>query len=51
MKIIDTKTHGYIDYIVGIFLIASPSLFAMSPGAVESKVFYLLGRQLCFTAY
>lgn len=43
MKIIDTKTHGYIDYIMGIFLIASPSLFSLDMNAIESTVFYILG--------
>lgn len=43
MKPIDTKTHGYLDYIVGIFLIASPSLFDLNPHATESIIFYSLG--------
>ena len=43
MKIIDTKTHGYIDYIMGIFLLASPSLFSLNVNAIESTVFYIIG--------
>jgi hypothetical protein len=43
MKIIDTKTHGYIDYIMGIFLLASPSLFSLEMHAMESTVFYIVG--------
>ena len=43
MKIIDTKTHGYIDYIMGIFLLASPYLFSLNPNAVESTIFYIMG--------
>ena len=43
MKIIDTKTHGYIDYIMGIFLIASPSLFNLNMNGIESIVFYFAG--------
>lgn len=43
MKIIDTKTHGYMDYIMGIFLIASPSLFSLNVNAIESTVFYIVG--------
>lgn len=43
MKIIDTKTHGYIDYIMGIFLLASPSLFSLNVNAIESTVFYIVG--------
>ena len=27
MRIISTKTHGYLDYIVGIVLIAAPWIF------------------------
>jgi hypothetical protein len=43
MKIIDTKTHGYMDYIMGIFLIASPSLFSLNLNAMESTIFYVVG--------
>jgi hypothetical protein len=43
MKIIDTKTHGYMDYIMGIFLLASPSLFSLNVNAIESTVFYIIG--------
>ncbi len=27
MKVIDTETHGYLDYVVGALLIASPWIF------------------------
>lgn len=43
MKIIDTRTHGYMDYIMGIFLLASPSLFSLERYAMESTVFYMIG--------
>jgi len=43
MKIIDSKTHGYIDYIMGIFLLASPSLFSLNMESVESIIFYVAG--------
>lgn len=43
MKIIDTKAHGYMDYIMGIFLIASPSLFSLNLNAIESTIFYVVG--------
>ena len=43
MKMIDTKTHGYVDYIMGIFLLAVPSLFDLNLSAIESTVFYLVG--------
>jgi hypothetical protein len=40
MKLIDTKTHGYLDYIMGIFLIVSPFLFNLDTNAIQSFVFY-----------
>jgi len=43
MKIIDTKTHGYIDYIMGIFLLAAPSLFGFDLNGKESMVLYVAG--------
>ena len=43
MKIIDTKTHGYMDYIMGIFLLASPSLFSLNLNAMESTILYIIG--------
>lgn len=43
MKPIDTKTHGYMDYIMGIFLIAAPSLFNLEMNTIQSYVFYAAG--------
>src|SRR5690606_33928173 len=43
MKIIDTKTHGYLDYLVGILLIAAPWLFNFYEGGIESWVPIILG--------
>ena len=43
MKPIDTKTHGYMDYIMGIVLIASPSLFNLEINTIQSFVFYGAG--------
>ena len=43
MKIIDTKTHGYVDYIMGIFLLAVPFLFGLNLSGMESTVFYIVG--------
>jgi hypothetical protein len=43
MKLIDTKTHGYLDYIMGIFLIASPSLFSLDMKEMQSYFFYASG--------
>jgi hypothetical protein len=43
MKLIDTHTHGYLDYITGLFLIASPWLFDLKLDTVQSFVFYGAG--------
>ena len=43
MKIIDTKTHGYLDYLVGILLIAAPWLFNFYEGRIESWIPIILG--------
>ena len=38
MKIIGTKTHGYLDYIVGLLLIAAPWIFNFDRGGAETWV-------------
>ena len=43
MKIIDRKTHGYLDYIVGLLLIAAPFLFNFYEGGSESWIPIILG--------
>ncbi|MDW8852206.1 SPW repeat protein [Flavobacterium sp. MMLR14_040] len=43
MKLIDTKTHGYLDYIVGIFLMIAPFIFHLDRTSPEGLVFYVLG--------
>ncbi|GAA3754737.1 SPW repeat domain-containing protein [Flavobacterium ginsengiterrae] len=43
MKPIDTRTHGCMDYIMGIFLTASPSIFELNYNGIESTIFYILG--------
>ena len=43
MKIIGTKTHGYLDYIMGILLIASPWIFDFDRGGAETWVPVILG--------
>src|SRR5690606_27731156 len=43
MKIIDRKTHGYLDYLVGVLLIAAPWLFGFYEGGSESWVPIILG--------
>lgn len=43
MKIISTKMHGYLDYIMGLLLIAAPWLFDFAAGGAETWVPVLLG--------
>lgn len=43
MKIIGTKTHGYLDYIVGLFLIAAPWLLGFAGGGAKTWVPVILG--------
>lgn len=43
MRIISTKTHGYLDYTVGILLIVAPWLFDFYRGGAESWVPIILG--------
>lgn len=43
MKFIDTKTHGCIDYLMGILLIAAPSLWELNSENPESSILYVLG--------
>ena len=43
MKIINTKTHGYLDYIMGVLLIASPWIFDFARNGAETWVPVILG--------
>jgi hypothetical protein len=43
MRFIETKTHGYLDYIVGILLIAAPWIFNFDRGGAETWVPVVLG--------
>lgn len=43
MKFITTKTHGYLDYIVGILLIAAPWILDFYRGGAETWVPVILG--------
>ena len=43
MKFIDRKTHGYLDYIVGLLLIAAPWLLDFYRGGAETWVPVTLG--------
>jgi hypothetical protein len=43
MRIIDSKVHGILDYLVGLLLIAAPWLFGFSRGGAETWVPVVLG--------
>lgn len=43
MRFIDTRTHGYMDYLMGIFLIVSPWIFRLDPGEPEGIILIILG--------
>lgn len=43
MRIIPTKMHGILDYVVGLILIASPWIFDFARGGAETWVPVVLG--------
>lgn len=43
MKIISTKTHGMLDYVMGILLIASPWIFGFADNATAKWIPIILG--------
>lgn len=43
MRIIPTKIHGYLDYLVGALLIAAPWLFDFARGGAETWIPVILG--------
>lgn len=43
MRFIPTKVHGYLDYLVGLLLIAAPWLFDFANGGAETWVPVILG--------
>ena len=43
MKIISTKTHGIVDYMMGLLLIASPWIFNFATGGAEQWIPIILG--------
>jgi len=43
MRFIETKTHGYLDYIMGALLIAAPWILDFDRGGAETWVPVILG--------
>ena len=43
MRFIETKTHGYVDYLMGIVLIAAPWILGFNRGGAETWVPVILG--------
>src|SRR3712207_2781360 len=43
MRFIGTKTHGYLDYIMGALLIAAPWIFDFAAGGAETWIPVILG--------
>ncbi len=43
MKIISTKVHGILDYLMGVILIASPWLFNFADGSAKMWIPIILG--------
>src|SRR4051794_16143563 len=43
MKIISRRTHGILDYVVGLLLILSPKIFGFDTGGIESRLPVILG--------
>ena len=50
MRFIETRTHGYLDYIMGILLIAAPWLFDFAAGGAETWIPVLLGASMILLA-
>ncbi|MDR7211048.1 SPW repeat protein [Flavobacterium piscis] len=46
MKLITPKTHAYLDYIVGIFLLVAPFTFHLARRSPEGLIFFILGAGL-----
>ncbi len=50
MRFIETKTHGYLDYLMGVLLIAAPWLFDFAAGGAETWIPVVLGAAMILLA-
>jgi hypothetical protein len=50
MRFIGTKTHGYLDYIMGALLIAAPWIFNFDRGGAETWIPVVLGASMIVLA-
>ena len=50
MRFIGTKTHGYLDYLMGVLLIAAPWLFDFADGGAETWIPVVLGASMILLA-
>jgi hypothetical protein len=50
MRFIETKTHGYLDYIMGLLLITSPWIFDFAMGGAETWIPVILGAGMIVLA-
>lgn len=50
MDLISTKTHGYLDYLMGFFLIIAPFAFRLESQSTEAIIFYVLGVTMLFVS-
>jgi hypothetical protein len=46
MQVISTRTHGILDYVVGVLLILAPWLFGFATGGIEQWLPVILGLVL-----
>jgi hypothetical protein len=43
MQIISRRTHGILDYVVGVVLILAPRFLGLEAGGVEARILMVLG--------
>ncbi len=50
MRFIETKTHGYLDYIMGLLLIVAPWVFDFAMGGAETWIPVIIGASMILLA-